>query len=98
MITTKQRAKLKNIAQNLKPALNVGKDNVNDNTLIEIDNYLNKNELMKIKILQNSSISTKEVMNLICSNLNAEPVLCVGKVVIVYRFSNFKGVKHVLED
>ena len=97
MITTKQRAFLKNYAQNLKPTLNIGKDNINENTLIEIDNFLNKNELMKIKILQNSSLNTKEVMKIICTQLNAEPVLCVGKVVIIYRFSKFKGIKHILE-
>lgn len=98
MITTKQRAELKSMAQNLKPALNIGKDNLNDNIFIEIDNYLNKNELMKIKILQNSSVEVKEVMSEICETLNAEPVLTVGKIVIVYRLSKFKGVKHILSD
>jgi len=98
MITTKERAKLKNIAQNLKPALNVGKENINENTLIEIDNYLNKNELMKIKILQNSTETSKELIKIICSKLNAEPVLSIGKVLIIYRFSKFKGVKHILES
>ncbi len=98
MITTKQRADLKKIAQNLKPVLNIGKDNLNENTFIEIDNYLNKNELMKIKILQNSSETTKETMKVICDKLNAEPVLCVGKVIIIYRYSNFKGVKHILGE
>ena len=96
MITTKERAVLKNLAQNLKPVLNIGKDNINENTLIEIDNFLNKNELMKIKILQNSSETTKEVMQKICSSLNAEPVLCVGRIVIIYRYSKFKNVKHIL--
>lgn len=96
MITTKQRAELKKIAQNLKPVLNIGKDNLNDNTIVEIDNYLNKNELMKIKILQNSTENSKDIMEFICSRLNAEPVLAIGKVVIVYRYSNNKNVKHVL--
>lgn len=96
MITTKQRAELKKLAQNLKPVLNIGKDNLNENTLIEIENYLNKNELMKIKILQNSTESAKDVLDYICSKLNADPVLSIGKVVIVYRYSNLKGVKHIL--
>ena len=98
MITTKQRAELKKIAQNLKPVLNIGKDNLNENTFIEIDNYLNKNELMKVKILQNSSETVKETMKEICEKLNAEPVLCVGKVLIIYRYSKFKDVKHVLGE
>lgn len=96
MITTKQRSELKKIAQNLKPALNIGKDNLNDNMLVEIDNYLNKNEIMKIKILQNSSENTDDVMEFLCSRLKAEPVLKVGKMVILYRVSNKKGVKHII--
>lgn len=97
MITTKQRAELKKLAQNLKPAINIGKDNLNENTLAEIDNYLNKNELMKIKILQNSTENSKDTMQFICASLQAEPVLTIGKVVIVYRRSNVKGVKHILD-
>ena len=47
MITTKQRAELKKIAQGLKPTLNIGKDNLNENIFTQIDNHLNKNEIMK---------------------------------------------------
>ena len=53
---------------------------------------------MKIKILQNSSVDIKEVMDEICKNLNAEPVLIVGKIIIIYRLSKFKGVKHILNN
>jgi len=97
MITTKQRAELKKIAQNLKPVLNIGKDNLNENMFTEIDNYLNKNEIMKIKILQNSTENAKDTLEFLCSRLNAEPVLAVGKVLILYRYSKVKGVKHILD-
>lgn len=96
MITTKERAQLKNLAQNLKPTLNVGKENIGENTLHEIENYLNKNELMKIKILQNSSLSSKELMNYICEKVGCEPVLVIGKVIVIYKKSNDKKVKHIL--
>ena len=39
----------------------------------------------------------KDVLEFLCSRLNAEPVLAVGKVLILYRKSNVKGVKHILE-
>ncbi len=98
MITTKQRAYLKSVAQNLKPVLNIGKENLNENTIKEVENYLSKHELMKIKILQNSTESAKEVMDFICLRLEADPVLVVGKILIIYKFSNQKGVKHILEE
>jgi len=95
MITTKQRSELKAIAQNLKPSFNIGKDNLSENLIIAINDYLNKNELVKIKILQNSEEDTREVMEEICFKLSAEPVLCIGKTVIIYRF-NEKNKKHIL--
>ncbi len=96
MISTKDRAKLKALSQNLKPVLNIGKENLNENSIIEIENYLRKNEIMKIKLLNSSEEDPKELMNLLCEKLNAEPVLVVGKTLIIYRYSNQKGVKHVL--
>ena len=35
MITTKQRAKLKSLAQNLKPTLNIGKENLNEKSSLQ---------------------------------------------------------------
>jgi len=98
MITTKERAKLKSLAQNLKPVLNIGKDNLNENIIKEIEKYLNKHELMKIKILQNSEENAKDVMDFVCARVGCDPVLVVGKILIVYKFSTEKGVKHVLEE
>lgn len=98
MITTKERAKLKSLAQNLKPVLNIGKDNLNENIINEIERYLNKHELMKIKILQNSEENAKDVMDFICARIGCDPVLVVGKILIVYKLSKEKGVKHILEE
>ena len=98
MITTKERAKLKGFAQNLKPVLNIGKDNLNENIIKEIERYLNKHELMKIKILQNSEENAKDVMDFICARIGCDPVLVVGKILIVYKLSKEKGVKHILEE
>ena len=98
MITTKQRAKLKSLAQSMKPVLNIGKDNLNENTITEIEKYLAKNELMKIKILQASTENPKDVMEFVCQKTNSEPVLVVGKILVIYKFSSNKGVKHILEN
>ena len=98
MITTKQRAELKKIAQNLKPVLNIGKENLTENTLKQIEDYLYKNEIMKIKILQNSTETTKDTISFICEKLSAEPVLCVGKIMIIYKKSSNKKIIHILKD
>ena len=97
MLTSSEKRQLKAMANHLNAVFQVGKDGVNNNMIIDILNYLNKNELMKIKILQNSTENSKDTMQFICTSLQAEPVLTIGKVVIVYRRSNVKGVKHILD-
>lgn len=97
MITTKQRSELKKYAQNLKPAFNVGKENLTENLISALKDYLNKNEIAKIKILQNSDEDVKTLMEELCRALECDPVLKIGKMVIIYKFSkNCK--KHVLKD
>lgn len=97
MITTKQRSELKRYAQNLKPAFNIGKENLTENLISAIDDYISKNEIAKIKILQNSSSDVKTTMQELCDKLLLDPVLCIGKMVIVYRYSK-KCKKHILAE
>lgn len=97
MITTKQRSELKRYAQNLKPAFNIGKENLSENLVSAVNDYLLKNEIAKIKILQNSDAEVRSTMEELCTKLSADPVLCIGKMVIVYRFSK-TCKKHVLQD
>ena len=52
MITPKQRAYLKGLANSLEPVFQVGKGGVNDAQVAQIDDYLRVHELMKIKVLK----------------------------------------------
>lgn len=60
MLTTKQKAYLKSLAQKEKAVFQIGKDGLNDNLYTDVLNYLNKHELIKISILQNSFVSEEE--------------------------------------
>ena len=58
MLNPKQKAYLKSLAHPLKPTFQIGKDGLNENMLHDILNYLNKHELMKVSILQNSFVNS----------------------------------------
>ena len=50
MITGKQRSELKKLAQELKPAVMIGKDEVTPAIIQSIDDYLTAHELVKVQI------------------------------------------------
>ena len=96
MITTKERAKLRAMAQKLSPVVQIGKGGITKNVIESIDLVLEKRELIKIRLLQNADIDTKSAMEDICGGLGADPVAQIGNIVVVYKRSK-KDIKHVLD-
>ena len=85
MITPKQRAELKALANSLEPAFQVGKGGVNDAQVAQIDDYLRVHELVKIKVLDNSLYTAKEASIEIAERINAEVVQVIGSKAILYK-------------
>ena len=54
MITSKQRSYLKKLAHDLDPIVYIGKNDLTDNVLNEIDTLLELRELVKVKIQEGS--------------------------------------------
>lgn len=87
MITSKQRSKLRGLSNNLKPLFQVGKDNVGENLIKQLDEYLELHEIVKIRILQSATIEAKPTCNEIAGKLKAEPVSAIGSTFVLYRRS-----------
>ena len=92
MITPKQRAYLKGLANSLEPVFQVGKGGVNDAQVAQIDDYLRVHELMKIKVLDNSLYSAKEAAGEIAEKINAEVVQVIGSKAVLYKQNPEKPV------
>lgn len=85
MITPKQRAELKGLANSLEPVFQVGKGGVNDAQVTQIDDYLRVHELVKIKVLDNSLYTAKEAAAEIAEKINADVVQVIGSKAILYK-------------
>lgn len=85
MITGKQRSYLKSIAHNLDPILIIGKGGVTDNTIKQLDDALEKHEIIKIKILNNNYEDPKMIQEEILTKLNAEFIQFIGSKFTIYR-------------
>jgi len=92
---SKIRAKLRAKASLLDPVCQIGLDGLTDNVVKTIDNVLENRELIKIKILQNSDCDAKILINTLAERLHAEPVQAIGRVMVLYRYSKKKNVKHI---
>lgn len=96
MISTKDRAFLRSLAQKQEPLVLIGKGGISEAVLESISILLDKRELIKIRLLQNSGLDSKSASKQICENLGADGVQCIGNVLVVYRRSNRDDVKHIL--
>lgn len=90
MITSKQRAQLRALANNINPIFQIGKDGINDNFLTQVDDALEARELVKIKTLNNSGITPREAIGILCDELLCEPVQTIGSKFVIYRKSSKK--------
>jgi len=85
MITSKQRAYLRGLANNMEPILHVGKDGIGDNLIKQADDALTARELIKGTVLQNCPLTAREALDELCEKIGAEPVQTSGRRFVLYR-------------
>lgn len=88
MITSKQRAALRSMANPLDAILYIGKDGITPNTLKEAYDALEARELIKGAVQNGSPLSAREALETLCERLHAEPVQCIGRRFVLYRPSS----------
>ena len=87
MITPKQRAALRSMANTIDPIFQIGKDDVGPALIRAVDEALEKRELIKLSILQTAAVTAKEAAQQIAAGTNAEIVQCIGRRFVLYRES-----------
>ena len=80
MITPKQRAELKGLANSLPAAFQIGKGGLSDAQTAQIDDYLRVHELVKFSVLDNSLYSAREAAEEIAGKIGADVVQVIGDV------------------
>ena len=84
-ITTKQRAKLRGMAQTLEVTAQFGKNELSQQQLDMVDQLLTKRELIKCSVLEASPYTARELCEIIAEKTNAVPVASIGKKFVLYR-------------
>ena len=92
MITTKQRAYLRSLSNNLQPVFQVGKGGLTPEIVSAIDSFLEANELIKITMLKNCELDVREVASVVSERTHSDIVQVIGKKAVFYRQSKKKPV------
>lgn len=87
MLTGKQKSYLRGLANRIKPVMQIGKDGLNEESIIKVLNYLHKHELMKVTILQNSDVTIDELVAAF-ESIEVEVVQTIGKTIVLYQHSD----------
>lgn len=85
MLTSKQRAYLRGLANRLDTILIVGKGEITENIINQADTALTAREIIKGKVLDNSAYSSREAAEILAEKCCADVVQVIGSKFVLYR-------------
>jgi RNA-binding protein len=83
-LTGKQKSYLRSLAQTQKPMFQIGKEGLTDEVMLAIENYIIKNELGKISILD-SCPETKDALTTKIENHKIQVIQIIGNNLVVFK-------------
>ncbi len=88
MLTGKQRAYLRSLANALPAKYQVGKAGFEEDAFLDqLRGGLEKNELIKVTVLENAELSPREISDAVCELLGCEGVQTIGNKFVLYKKS-----------
>ena len=84
-MTGAERAVFRKAANSLKPIFQIGKEDIGENLISSVDASLNKRELIKLAVLETSTLTAREAADRLSAALGAEVIQCIGRKFVLYR-------------
>lgn len=85
MLTSKQRAYLRSIAQSYETIFQIGKGGISDNLIMQVNDALRKRELIKLRVLDNCELSSREAADAIAEKVSADVVQVIGTRFVLFK-------------
>lgn len=87
-MTGKERAGFRARANTLDPLFQVGKGGISDALIKQTDDALTARELIKLKVLLDTSpVTAREAADSLASATGAEVIQVIGGVMVLYRYN-----------
>ena len=92
MLTSKQRAYLRSLANSAETILQVGKEGISENLIKQVDDALTARELIKGKVLETTPGFAGEIAAQLAEATGSEVVQVIGMRFVLFR-RNLKNPK-----
>ncbi|EMG1503399.1 ribosome assembly RNA-binding protein YhbY [Enterococcus faecium] len=81
----KQKRFLRSKAHHLQPIFQIGKGGINSAMIVQIEEALEKRELIKVSLLQNTDEIVEEAAQVLEKEIDCETVQIIGRVIVLYK-------------
>ena len=85
MLTSKQRAYLRGMANSIDTIVHIGKGGMSEQIIKQVDDALTARELIKGKCLETSPLSSREAADEIAEKTSSDVVQVIGSKFVIYR-------------
>lgn len=92
MLTSKQRAILRGMANSMDTIFQVGKGGISDTLVAQTDDALRARELIKLRVLENSGYTAREAAEQLAEQTGSDVVQVIGSRFVLYRRNPKKPV------
>ncbi|MBQ6206504.1 MAG: YhbY family RNA-binding protein [Oscillospiraceae bacterium] len=84
-MTSKERARLRGLANGIETVLQIGKDGIGENLIRQADITLEARELIKGRVLDGCAHSPREAAEALAQATNSEVIQVIGSKFVLYR-------------
>ncbi|GAA2900404.1 ribosome assembly RNA-binding protein YhbY [Enterococcus pseudoavium] len=94
----KQKRFLRSQAHHLQPIFQIGKNGLNEAMVVQINEALEKRELIKVNLLQNTDEIAEDVARVIAEKIHCEIVQIIGRVLVLYKPSSKEKYQKISKE
>jgi RNA-binding protein len=92
IINSKRRAYIKSLGTKEEPMLRIGKENLTENIITALEELLEARELVKVRMLNNSTEDLKEAARAMAERTKSELIGVTGNTILLFRENRKKPV------
>ena len=85
MLTSKQRASLRALANGIDTVMQIGKGGVTESVVLQARQAISNKELIKVRVLESALLTAREACDILLQAIEAQPVQCIGSRFVLYK-------------
>ncbi|MGL9741458.1 ribosome assembly RNA-binding protein YhbY [Enterococcus sp. DIV1368c] len=94
----KQKRFLRSQAHHFQPIFQIGKGGINEAMIVQIEEALEKRELIKVSLLQNTDEIAEDVAQVLEQAIACEVVQIIGRVLVLYKASSKEKYQRISKE